>query len=327
MGTFRKSSGRKGTPFHPNHQKVKGHATDDMVNRGEVQQVDKDGNDEADEIAKDAIQLHGLDFVKCMRVLSRRQAEYNAFVFAIVSHIVERYAIHRALLDCLRPFGNRITSKVKTEIRYVHYAPMHRADLTDNRLPTLDQAQAELDPFWFRTLAKYGTAARSVWDFVHRTPLALSTLPRAITTWLELYIWYRLNGGARPQADRPSKARTRVTLAGQINSFVRIVRATVSRSTLGSSLRTLYRPAPSGGDPLQGVALRGNAPAIASVLCITPCPKDPDRCVPDNFGTKETTARSKGLLGGKTGTAPNDVHAQGTRSLGHQTWETPRRQT
>ena len=44
--------------------KVKGHATSDMIKAGQVQQVDKDGNDKADELADEAIDLFGKQLPK-----------------------------------------------------------------------------------------------------------------------------------------------------------------------------------------------------------------------------------------------------------------------
>ena len=79
--------------------KVKGHTTEELIAEGKATRRDMINNDKADEVAKAAMQLHGLDYVTYLRHMHRRQGWYCKLVLAVAQHIVERYLIHRRLLE------------------------------------------------------------------------------------------------------------------------------------------------------------------------------------------------------------------------------------
>merc|ERR1712106_846391 len=79
--------------------KVKGHATDEMVGDGKVRLIDKEGNDQADKAAETGARLHGKILINIAGIFHFRCKRYLALVKAVHRHIIEGYAIHRALLE------------------------------------------------------------------------------------------------------------------------------------------------------------------------------------------------------------------------------------
>ena len=57
--------------------KVKGHVTREMVEKGQVAPADKNGNDFADKIADQAVELHGKDAVHLGERLAQRHKKVH----------------------------------------------------------------------------------------------------------------------------------------------------------------------------------------------------------------------------------------------------------
>ena len=80
---------------------VKGHATQDHIDKNITTLVNKIGNDKADDTADLGTSLHGEDIVLVAKCLHARHAAYQLFMKHVSQHIVEAYMVHRALMDII----------------------------------------------------------------------------------------------------------------------------------------------------------------------------------------------------------------------------------
>ena len=79
--------------------KVKGHATDDMVEAGQVRAADKLGNDKADEAADEGVTLFGAPMVRLSKNYTKRHIAYSQLVADIHEHLAFIYKVRAALLQ------------------------------------------------------------------------------------------------------------------------------------------------------------------------------------------------------------------------------------
>ena len=90
---------RKKGPENIAIRKVKAHTSTEDVDRGVISQGDKNGNDRADQIAKEGVSDFGPAVLITCSELGKRLANYSKAMVAVAKHIVEAYCIHRALLE------------------------------------------------------------------------------------------------------------------------------------------------------------------------------------------------------------------------------------
>ena len=248
--------------------KVKGHATAADIAEGRAREVDQFGNDKADGAAKGAVQQHGKAFVACVAKLFDRQKAYNNFVFAVIKHLLERYSIHRQLTEKAEAAGMGVKRGGPKVGEHVGYEPGPRVAAPCDTPSTLTGHHA-----WYPKLGGDKWEVASVWAYVDNVGLidpAAHTDPDAYTTWLELYVWYRLNGGARPVPKHARKARSTKGVAKQVHRFRQIVLGVVRQAMPEATNRERYRPWRGHGQAhLRGVALDGTFPAINAVLNVT----------------------------------------------------------
>ena len=78
--------------------KVKGHATEKMVEQGLVRPQDKVGNDKADEAADEGVDLFGHEVVQLGKDYARRHRHYTKSVASLMEHLCFTYRVRAALL-------------------------------------------------------------------------------------------------------------------------------------------------------------------------------------------------------------------------------------
>ncbi len=83
--------------------KVKGHATDEMVDQGRVLPEDKRGNDRADEVANEGVGIFGKDIIHLGQVYARRHHYYTTFIKKLHDHFVDAV---KARNMCLKELEN-----------------------------------------------------------------------------------------------------------------------------------------------------------------------------------------------------------------------------
>ena len=69
--------------------KVKGHATQDMVEQGKVKAEDKEGNDKADEQANQAVKLYSTEAIKTGAAYMGRHMRYTKMVEELHTSFIE----------------------------------------------------------------------------------------------------------------------------------------------------------------------------------------------------------------------------------------------
>ena len=125
---------------------------------------------------------------------------------------------------------------------------------------------------WYKAL-RYGTnSICDVWAFINNVQLqpneGLLANSRG-TTWLELYIWYRLNGGHKPVPDNACKARSASSLKVQLRTFRQLIELSLARGHPDDDTRRIFRPILGDrGDRLKHVAVLGQFAAIDATLRI-----------------------------------------------------------
>ncbi len=214
--------------------KVKGHVNQDQVNSGKYRQVDKDGNDKADAAADIATKMHGEEVVSVAKILSIRHKQYGNFMKQVAKHIVEAYLIHRKLVD-------RIKARQPKEQATVKYLAMQMQDASNSTKPSnAIKLQGSIGNY-----SKFKHKHRNspaIWHFIDNLSYREVDNQYHATTWLELYLIYRVKGYPKPIGDRASKARARATIFSQLNEFKRVVKGVVERAAKDEAAKGALRP-------------------------------------------------------------------------------------
>ena len=79
--------------------KVKGHATTEMGDQGLCKEIDKVGNDKADEAADKGMKMHGNATMKIAEWLTSRHIRYTAFVRDTHNFLIEGRKIRADILE------------------------------------------------------------------------------------------------------------------------------------------------------------------------------------------------------------------------------------
>ena len=104
--------------------KVKGHATEDMVNQGKVKREHKEGNDAADEAADIGVDQHGNDFLETSTFFAAKQKEYGVFIKQIHTLILAIMKEVSAIQNPLKPWrNNEVYKKVCKGLSTEHFQP------------------------------------------------------------------------------------------------------------------------------------------------------------------------------------------------------------
>ena len=201
---------------------VKGHATEEHINKGITDERNKQGNDVADKCADIGATLHGDDLLKLSKIMHKRHNKYFNFMKNVSHHIIEAYMIHRRLLELhskQQPTGDDANRAkiVYTPLKYVK-------EDGGSDLPILSTIAH------FRGhVGKHAKACHAEHFLRNLKVQRCDDGPRPVT-WLELYILYRLRGHPKPIDDPSNKAEARATPAKQINAFKQSVRAVAHRT-------------------------------------------------------------------------------------------------
>ena len=230
--------------------KVKGHATWEMVKKGQVRDRDKWGNDEADAAAERAVHLFAPAMVKVGARLAARQARYTQLLVAVHDHLLRAY---HARGELMREAGHtNFVAGEGDQRQNTKLTQMVKASLPPTEGPF--NSHHYLTPILpihacSKLLACPGAAA--IYDFL-RNMLVKRLLLRqdhragerdggeeggegpgegaAGTTWIELFILFRMAGHAEPLPADARTAKARPTLGVQLGHFRRLVRRVVAQT-------------------------------------------------------------------------------------------------
>ena len=84
--------------------KVKGHATEEMVNQGKVKREHKEGNDASDEAADIGVEQHGNGLLGTSTFFAAKQKEYGLFMKEILKLLLDIMKESAAIRNPLKPW-------------------------------------------------------------------------------------------------------------------------------------------------------------------------------------------------------------------------------
>ena len=246
--------------------KVKGHATQDQVNSNIYKQCDKDGNDKADKAADIAVKLHGEDLIEIARQMAYRIKDYTKFMGLVAKHIIEAYLIHRKLIE------HEQNTKPK-EPKHIYY--------TSNPISTSSQGISNPSAAGFQKLDVTGDihsfvkyhdkhkAGANICDFLKQLRCRSPGQANQATTWLELYILYRLYGYDKPVPDKGNKAAAKASTDQQLAQFATSVRGCVSRTMYRESHIAFFKPYKNNIHKYKCLGIEGMYPTISAEIHMT----------------------------------------------------------
>ena len=250
--------------------KVKGHATQAMVEAGKVRAEDKHGNDKADEAAADGVALFGPTTVSIGRWYGKRHKSYTHFVSSLMEHLAFTFQVRAALLQAHhsgttsptipvpRPQATKPTTTIQAPPYQQHPNQQHRHFIQlmsvqqypnlCKRHPCASKVQAFLQdmPYTFMgdSRADGSLTAGGADSDDPSTPIGI--------TWLELYALYRMAGWPEPLAEPRQQAAPKATLRQQLQAFRQATRQLV-HNTMSADMQGLF----TGGSTLTGKRLAG----------------------------------------------------------------------
>ena len=234
--------------------KVKGHATQSMVDTGRVKAADKAGNDKADEAADEGVELFGQPIVKLSKLYARRHTAYSGFIGDLQEHIAFIYKVRATMLQATTSTGtpaSGTTSKPHipmTTITHIPYldrpeVPPHRfkqaiqvqqCPRLCQRHPAIVHIQAFLRDIPYHITRRSRDGDRGNDSLIVGT--AGVDVPtgddRQGITWLELYGLYRMAGYPEPLSYDRALANRRPTLRQQLHKFTQAMRQLVGNTML-----------------------------------------------------------------------------------------------
>ena len=225
--------------------KVKGHATQEMVNEGKVRPADKDGNDKADEAADEGVELFTQPVVRLSKQFAKRHTAYSHLVGDIHEHLAFVYKVRAVLLQKAEqhtkphapakahhtpmttisqpPFRGDPTTHCPPQ-RFTQLLQVQQCPQLCKRLPAVMQVQAFLRDVPYTEVDH--TEGKQ--DHTHGF------------TWLELYGLYRLAGYPEPLPYHRHDAATRPTLRQQLHNF-RLATRQLAISTMAVEHHRLFK--------------------------------------------------------------------------------------
>ncbi len=238
--------------------KVKGHVRQQQVDEGRYTQADKDGNDKADEAADVAVSLHGEGIISVGKTLYDRYKGYLKFMGKVVPHIIEAYLIHRSILER----ADKDAPKEPKEFGY--------KSLPINEKQPDQQLIMQGSINNFRAFKGRHSCAPEVWHFLKNLNLYSTENDHYATTWLELYILYRMHNNPKPIPDNVHKARERATVQAQLNEFKMVTRGVIQRACYDDGQKNLFKPLKTKRDKFGGLAIKGRFAILSCGVQLDP---------------------------------------------------------
>ena len=244
---------------------VKGHATDAHVAQGIATQVNKEGNDQADEIADIGVAMHGEGTIHLAKTYNDRHKQYCDFMVQVVSHIVEAYLIHRELVRIEEAkAGIALAEKLRMWI----FSPLEYVSQQ-----TVRPIQWTSCISFHRKVVQQSACVESIDRFLRELHVCeVAKCSRGIT-WLELYILFRITGNGKPLDETPispgDKSKQAIPLDKQLGHFKKQARRIVERTLAGGSDEHLFKPTHVLEANLQCVGIEGKHPAVGFNVYLT----------------------------------------------------------
>ena len=231
---------------------VKGHATDEHIANGITTLNDKEGNFKADQSADVGVGLHGENLVKIIGYFHDKYQKYVNFMKDVSHHIIDAYIIHRQLKEK----DDSILAEQERVNKHVSYKPLSYLD--DNKYEEISN-HANINNY--KQFHKKNPKAKTVQKFLSNLKVTNDQGYRP-TTWIEIYVLYRLRGYARI-IDPPSQPTGKKPTADkQIRALINLIRA-MSIRTLDQQAKDAFRPGKSTKDNMIGLGIKGTIPVLS----------------------------------------------------------------
>ena len=234
--------------------KVKGHATDDMVQQGYSAQL-KIGNDRSDTLATRG--RSSFAFAALAGACSQRQDEYASFMLALAIRNIAVFKEDQRMRESLAKI-----QKLTGQKGLVHIA-------SSAPYPSLAECRAielhQLDSWPKDFVNGHAFAYRQVWAFLSLIRVRPTVMPESGATWLELLLLFEQMGGTVDlkgyQVGPQVKA---VSIKRRISDFQHFVRAVVKRFVVLHD-QCLFKASPSVQKRLLCLGFTNHTPKLSFV--------------------------------------------------------------
>ena len=187
---FAKSTLAKG-PQAIRLTKVKGHATQMMVDEGTVEAAHKEGNDGADKGADKGAVEEQQELSSAARTYARRQWKYKKLMARVHLYIIHLRKAMKEKLEALKrqanPFGDKefVKQLIPSHLEYADIGrPQDTESISTRKIEEHDETDLE-----------ERRQAEKIRCFIDNIRWKSTTEERGGITWIELYIYYILHGG------------------------------------------------------------------------------------------------------------------------------------
>ena len=238
--------------------KVKGHSTEEQVRKGQVSPKDKDGNDKADEAAKDAMRLHGEGVVKLANWYMTRHVQYTRLIKDIHTHLIEGTVLRKKLVQEKQDKEKKrrgIFQETESKAKWVSYGANSNPNVSQVSWQKLQFASS------LSLVAKQKARAyllfAEVGKFLQNVELSEPENEAFGTTWLEFFLLFKKLGGKdRVEYGRAAKAKEGAGKKMQI--FQRHIRFIAKHCLVRDEQRKLFKPGTKKGYALRRLRIQNH---------------------------------------------------------------------
>ncbi len=245
---------------------MKGHATDDMVKQNIVNKCDKVGNDKADGIAAEGVKLFGAEAIQTGSIFLKRHMAYAKMVENIHTDFIEAIIKKNELIEAkrkkLNPFPSKEPNQQNGNNKFVQA-----------KEPSKDNAEhpqklgSMLDVNMFANITKKYPRATQVQKFLQNISFQKVRPEEEGTTWLELYILYKMQGGECVISDPGNKAASRPSMRLQLKTFKAIVK-NISTNLMNPQDAETFRPSLSPKPRLWCLGIQTHLAMFRASMCL-----------------------------------------------------------
>ncbi len=244
--------------------KVKGHATQEMVEGGKVRPQDKIGNDEADNFAEEGVKMYGKDVMQLGAQLTARHLKYAKLVHNLHTSFIEAILTRNEMLKALNAKIPGRKEEGKKEPEQVQVTiPSYEAEGEAIFIEEME------DVAKYTKTVKHKSRANQVQEFLQNTKLKPVRGEQQGVSWLELYTLYKLAGGQCMLEDPTNKAAPRPSMRQQLKAFIATCRD-VARLTMGPKDAELLQANRTKKPRLKGLGINTHMPMVKFQI-VVPC--------------------------------------------------------
>ncbi len=226
--------------------KVKGHATDEMVQQGKVNIEDKLGNDKADTMADDGVKMFGKDATTAGHYLTRRHTGYGYFIKDVHDHLIEAHKRMKYLVEAKDIKEGKVEAVKDGNLNTT--GKKDRKNFICMTFPKFgDHGKQQycfghmIDIENFQDLKIKRASAAQIQKFLQVCTFRPCGEGEEGNTWLELYVIYKLWGGKEGIEEPARKAMKKASMREQIHHFKTTVKE-IARKTMRHEDREHMKP-------------------------------------------------------------------------------------